>query len=306
MGKNNTADAAHDLDPVKLDDRSLAEGLLLGRRLGVSLFGLASGDKRRYPTKRRQMDALALGTYDPEQMCWVLDPAETASYLRARHGEKAPNLAGYWDRENARRPFDYQTQALVRLDLLSPGELLWLRQHGAAQGHVLYAVDRYGRGATQYAIGDALPYDGNCALYLAHASITAAYHAAYREHLRGRCLGGDATAQVIEGVCDVPELTDKEISDAFERDGFFGAGSESRWKAWADPTGWQALVAKRETELRAEIHKAQERLAQVVRVRGALNGKSIAARATERVEALVAGTTPPSGLPKPLKKTEAA
>ena len=307
MGKNNTADAAHDLDPVKLDDRSLAEELLLGRRLGVSLFGLASGDKRRYPTKRRQMDALALGTYDPEQMCWVLDPAETASYLRARHGEKAPNLAGYWDRENARRPFDYQTQALVRLDLLSPGELLWLRQHGAAQGHVLYAVDRYGRGATQYAIGDALPYDGNCALYLAHASITAAYHAAYREHLRGRCLGGDATAHAIEDVCgELPTLAHKAISDALHGGGGFFRQSESQWKEWADPAQWQALVAERETALRAEIHEAQERLDRVKQIRAILSDLNVPATTTACVTKMVEGATPPDGLPAPKKAAVAA
>jgi len=308
MGKDNTADTAE----LKLDDRSLAEGLLLGRKLGVSLNALTGGDKRRNKTMTRAMNALDIGKLDESDygLSWVLDPAETASYLLARHGETAPDLAAMWVKEQGRRSFyPRNTLALVALSTFSPGELLWLRRHGAAQGHALYGVDQYDRGATQYAIGDVITYKDleHATLYLAHASITAAYHAAYREHLRGRCLGGDATAHAIEDVCgELPTLAHKAISDALHGGGGFFHTSESRWKEWADPAQWQALVAERETALRAEIHEAQERLDRVKQIRTILSDLNVPATTTACVTKMVEGATPPDGLPAPKKAAVAA
>jgi hypothetical protein len=302
MGKNNTATETSDL---KLDARSLAQGLLLGRRLTVSLSTLTGGDKRRNKTMTREMNALGIGKLDESdyRLSWVLDPAETASYLLARHGETAPDLAATWVKDEGRRPFDaHRTMALVALDNLSPGELLWLHRHGASTGHALYGVDKYGRGATRHEIGDAITYKDleQATLCVSHAAIMAAYHAAYRDHLRGRCIGGDATAQAIETVCgDRPELAAQSIQNALHGGGgghFFGGG-ESQWKAWADPAQWQTLIARREVSLRAEIHEAQERLEQTKQIRAILADLDVPATAAACVEAMVQGTTPPGGLP---------
>jgi hypothetical protein len=299
MGKNNTATETSDL---KLDARSLAEGLLLGRKLVVSLSALTGGDKRRDRTLTRGMNSLGLGEYDAAERRWALDLASTEAYLLARHGETAPDLAVMWCKAQGRRPFDsHRTVALVALDTLSPGELLWLRRHGAATGHTIYGVDQYGRGAVRYAIGEAIPYGGYDHLHVSHAAITAAYHAAYRDHLRGRCIGGDATAQAIETVCgDRPELAAQSIQNALHGGGggghFFGGG-ESQWKAWADPAQWQTLIARREVSLRAEIHEAQERLEQTKQIRAILADLDVPATAAACVEAMVQGTTPPGGLP---------
>lgn len=309
MGKNNTADTAE----LKLDDRSFAQGLLLGRRLGVSLYTLTGGDKRRNKTVSRAMNALGIGKLVDNEygLSWVLDPTETASYLLARHGETVPDLAAMWAKDEGRRAFDaHRTMALVALDNLSPGELLWLHHHGANTGHALYGVDRYGRGATRHEIGDAITYKDleHATLYIAHATITAAYHAAYREYLRGRCLGGDATAQAIETVCDErPTLLSRTIKNALLGGGHhLFSGDDSQWKAWADPAQWQTLVARREASLRAEIHEAQERLDQVKEIRAIFAGLNVPARAAACVEEMVQAAPPPDGLPAPKKAVVAA